>query len=108
MHYSAMQAAPKSEALRRNLGRSLLAHLVCKGMLFEALAWQHQAEAFIAADECGKQVACLQASPPLDCSRSLRASHLNCTHSCGQHLEIMHHLACPCATSNAQDLQAGG
>lgn len=62
MHYSAMQSAPKSDALRRNLGRSLLAHLVCKSCMFEALSLQHQAEAFIAADECGKQICCLQAS----------------------------------------------
>ena len=59
--YSGMQSAPKSDALRRNLGRSFLAHLVCKSGLFGALSLQHQAEAFIAADECGKQITCLQA-----------------------------------------------
>ena len=67
MLYSTMESAPKSEALRRNLGRSLLAHLQCKGLMFEALCLQHQAHAFIATDECGKQIACLQARAQTSC-----------------------------------------
>ena len=36
------------------------AHLTAKAQLFAAIVLRHQAESFIAADECGSQIACLQ------------------------------------------------
>ena len=61
-YYTKMVMAPLSDALRRNLGRPMEVHLAAKGHMFEALSLRHQADGFIAEDECGKQIACLQVS----------------------------------------------
>lgn len=50
-----------SEQLRRELGKPMAAHLSIKGALYRGLTLVHQAEVFIADDECGEQIACLQA-----------------------------------------------
>lgn len=58
--YAEVAAAPLSEGLRRSLGKPWAAHIACKAALFDALTRQHQAQVFIADDECGQQIACLQ------------------------------------------------
>jgi len=40
--------------------RVMQAHLAAKAHQFGAIVLRHQAESFIAADECGSQIACLQ------------------------------------------------
>lgn len=58
--YAQVVAAPLSDSLRRSLGKPWAAHIASKAALFEALTRQHQADVFIADDECGQQIACLQ------------------------------------------------
>lgn len=49
-----------SDQLRRELGKPFMAHLSIKASLFRGLTLVHQAEVFIADDECGEQIACLK------------------------------------------------
>lgn len=49
-----------SDQLRRELGKPMAAHLSIKGALYRGLTLSHQAAVFIADDECGEQIACLQ------------------------------------------------
>ena len=47
------------DRLRQHLG-DMQAHLTAKTHQYAAIVLRHQAESFIAADECGSQIACLQ------------------------------------------------
>lgn len=58
--YAEVAAAQLPDGLRRSLGKSWAAHVKTKAALFDALTRQHQAEVFIADDECGSQIACLE------------------------------------------------
>ena len=48
------------EGLRRSLGKPWAAHVATKAALYDAVTRQHQAEVFIADDECGRQISCLE------------------------------------------------
>ena len=48
------------DQLRRELGKPMAAHLSIKAGLYAATTLLHQADVFIADDECGQQIACLQ------------------------------------------------
>jgi hypothetical protein len=46
--------------LQRELGKPMAAHLSIKAGLYASYTLLHQAAVFIADDECGQQIACLQ------------------------------------------------
>lgn len=50
--------------LQRELGKPMAAHLGIKAGLYAAYTLLHQAAVFIADDECGQQIACLQVRRP--------------------------------------------
>ena len=65
--------------LQRELGKPMAAHLGIKAGLYAAYTLLHQAAVFIADDECGQQIACLQVrfgvyGLIVDCGSRVRAA----------------------------------
>ena len=65
--YDDVAGTPLPDPLRRALGKPWAAHIGVKAGLYGALTRLHQADVFIADDECGEQISCLQVSIRLDC-----------------------------------------
>lgn len=59
-YYQGITSFQLPEQLKRELGKPMAAHLGIKAGLYAAYTLQHQAAVFIADDECGQQIACLQ------------------------------------------------
>ena len=58
--YEDVAGTPLPDPLRRALGKPWAAHIRVKADLYGALTRLHQADVFIADDECGEQISCLQ------------------------------------------------
>ena len=61
--YDDVAGTPLPDPLRRALGKPWAAHIGVKAGLYGALTRLHQADVFIADDECGEQISCLQVRP---------------------------------------------
>lgn len=59
-YYQGIAGLQLPDQLKRELGKPMAAHLGIKAGLYAAYTLQHQAAVFIADDECGQQIACLQ------------------------------------------------
>jgi hypothetical protein len=59
-YYGGITGLQLPPQLQRELGKPMAAHLGIKAGLYAAYTLLHQAAVFIADDECGQQIACLQ------------------------------------------------
>jgi hypothetical protein len=73
--YEDVAGTPLPDPLRRALGKPWAAHIRVKADLYGALTRLHQADVFIADDECGEQISCLQVL--ILCMTYLKACHAN-------------------------------
>jgi hypothetical protein len=62
-YYGGITGLQLPPQLQRELGKPMAAHLGIKAGLYAAYTLLHQAAVFIADDECGQQIACLQVGP---------------------------------------------
>ena len=59
-YYGGITGLQLPAQLQRELGKPMAAHLGIKAGLYASYTLLHQAAVFIADDECGQQIACLQ------------------------------------------------